>query len=155
GYSGSAVLPTAEILDVSANTWSFTTNKLTTGRSGHAAARQSDGKVLVAGGSDGSSPLKSAEVYDPASGLWGSEGTMSVARENPTATLLLSGKILVTGGTGTTGNLPSAEIYDPIAKTWTSAGTMSASRSFHTATRLLSGQVLVVGGFNGQVLPPT
>ena len=58
-----------------------------------------NGKVLVAGGYNGSGHLlSSAELYDPASGTWSATGSLNTAREFHTATLLPNGKVLVAGG---------------------------------------------------------
>ena len=46
----------------------------------HTATLLPSGKVLVAGGYDGSGVLSSAELYDPASGTWTATGSMSTAR---------------------------------------------------------------------------
>ena len=55
----------------------------------HTATLLPDGQVLVAGGT-GSSELATAstEVYDPTTGGWSSGDSMSVPREDHTATLL-------------------------------------------------------------------
>ncbi|KFE70566.1 High-affinity leucine-specific transport system, periplasmic binding protein LivK [Hyalangium minutum] len=104
------------------------------------------GKVLVTGGYGPNGSLASAEVYDPATGIWSSTGSMAMAREAPTATLLASGQVLVTGGEDSEGPLASAELYDPATGTWNSTGSMATVRVAHTATLLASGKVLVTGG---------
>jgi hypothetical protein len=80
--------------------------------------------------------------------LWRVTGSMVVARELPTATLLGSGQVLVVGGRGDTNanRLASAELYDPASGVWSAAGSMIEARQYHTATLLANGQVLVVGG---------
>ena len=81
-------------------------------RSFHTATLLPNGKVLVAGGSQGGGGvLASAELYDPATGSWSATGSMHTARVNFTATLLPDGKVLVSGGQ--IGPLASAELYDP------------------------------------------
>jgi len=57
-----------------------------------------NGKVLVAGGYNGSTLVSSAELYDPASGTWTATGSLNTARGRHTATLLPNGKVLVAGG---------------------------------------------------------
>ncbi len=37
-------------------------------------------------------------LYDPASGMWSSTGSLSTTREYPVATLLANGKVPVAGG---------------------------------------------------------
>jgi N-acetylneuraminic acid mutarotase len=113
------------------------------------ATRLLSGKVLVAGGSNGSA-LSSAELYDPATNTWSSAGSMAAARYAHTATLLPAGKVLVAGGTvSSTGYLSSAELYDPNTNSWSPAPSMASARELHTATLLSSGKVLVTGGYTG------
>lgn len=65
----------------------------------HTATLLPSGKVLVAGGfSLHVGTLRSAELYDPATGTWTATGDMTTVRAAPTATLLPSGKVLVAGG---------------------------------------------------------
>ena len=97
-------------------TWSgagFMTDK----RDGHTATLLPDGKVLVAGGLDGSL-VETSELYDPHTNTWISRaymtwtsyGPMVGKRRGHTATLLPGGKVLVAGGIG---YLASAELYTP------------------------------------------
>ena len=73
-----------------------------------------NGKVLVAGGGFGSNSLtNSAELYDPATGIWLNTGVFVVARYNHTATLLSNGKVLIVGGyAGGTSSLSNSDLYD-------------------------------------------
>jgi hypothetical protein len=80
-------------------------------------------------------------------GTWITTGSLNIARNYPTATLLPNGKVLVAGGDN--GNsLASAELYDPASGTWTATGSLATGRSGHTASLLPDGEVLVAGGFN-------
>jgi N-acetylneuraminic acid mutarotase len=112
-----------------------------------AQAALANGKVLIAGGSDGVNILSSAELFNPATSKWTLTGSMAAAREEATVVVLSNGKVLIAGGVGT-GNvvLATAELYDPVKGTWSAAGTLSTARAGHTATLLKSGEVLVAGG---------
>src|SRR5262249_42574182 len=63
------------------------TGSLATARNNHTATLLPSGKVLVAGGFENGS-LASAEVYDPATGVWAATGSLVTARYFHTATLL-------------------------------------------------------------------
>jgi Putative Ig domain/Galactose oxidase, central domain len=74
-------------------------------------------------------------------------GSLSVARDNLTATLLNNGNVLVAGGQNTSES-NAADIYNPAAGTFTAASPLQAARYQHTATLLNDGTVLIVGGRN-------
>src|SRR5579862_3763582 len=106
-----------------------------------------NGKILVAGGADASfNTFASAELFDPATGIWTATGSMNTPRYSHTATLLQNGKVLVSGGQNSSGTTNSAELYDPVSGTWSYTGSLSSNRVEHTATLLPDGQVLVCGG---------
>jgi hypothetical protein len=87
------------------------TGSLAAARYDHTATLLPNGKVLVAGGDDGSGLVfASAELYDPASGTWTGTGSLGAARYEHTATLLPNGKVLVAGGVGTGSPSASAEL---------------------------------------------
>ncbi len=110
---GGAVSATAELYDPTAGTFTTTGSLLIARASWHVAALLSSGKVLIAGGLGIGTPaalLSEAELFDPATGLFTSTGSLTTGREAPTATVLGSGKTLVVGGAGA-GYLSSAELY--------------------------------------------
>lgn len=90
-------------------------------------------------------PGSDAQVTAPAPGSFTATGSMTVARDDFTATLLGNGKVLLAGGMGV-GILASAELYDPLAGTFSATGSMAAARTGHTATLLPDGRVLIAGG---------
>ena len=127
--------------DVYDGVWAVA-NHMSLARSAHAAVLLPGGRVLMAGGSNGSY-ISSAELYDPNTNAWSSAGSMSSARTYHSATLLSGGKVLVVGGAG---GGSSSELYDPDANSWSGTGSMASARYYHTATMLPSGKVLVAGG---------
>src|SRR6478672_4060547 len=121
----------------------------TTARSYHTATLLANGNVLVAGGTDGTNSLTSAELYNGVNSTWTTTGSLVVARKAHTATSLPDGSVLVVGGTDGTNPLASAELYDPASGIWSATGSLRTARYYHTATLLPNGRVLVVGGTDG------
>jgi N-acetylneuraminic acid mutarotase len=112
-----------------------------------ASTALNNGGMLVAGGSNGTTVLSSAEVYSPATGHWTPTGSMAAARYYAPAVLLPNGNVLVAGGLGSAGKaLASAELYNSATGKWSSAKTLAVGRFGHTATLLRNGKVLVTGG---------
>src|SRR5688572_20673241 len=92
------------------------TGSLDMPRAYHTATLLRDGKVMVAGGGTYSIPFfSSAELYDPATGLWTTTASLHISRNSHTATLLPDGTVLVAGGYNSSGipfYLSSSEIYE-------------------------------------------
>src|SRR5439155_10531095 len=92
-------------------TWS-STGSMSVGRSSGSFSLLNDGKVLAAGGYDGTSHLSSAEFWDPGTDTWSATAPLADARASHTATVLGNGKVLVAVGADDAGCcLSSAEQY--------------------------------------------
>ena len=84
-----------------------------------------------------------------ATGPWVLTGSMSVARQGHTATVLPNGTVLAAGGwdgVNFNSHHASADLYDPSTGTWVPTGAMRVPRTGHTATLLANGKVLVAAG---------
>jgi WD40 repeat protein len=101
--------------------------------------------VLVLGALTG---LFAVPTLAAGSGTWQLTGSLHVAREDATATLLADGQVLVAGGQNGTIFIASAELYNPSTGKWSTTGSLHTPRIEHTATLLPNGQVLVAGGLD-------
>src|SRR5262245_37913268 len=70
-------LGTRELALVNSGTWTTSANSMPVQRTSHGSALMCSGRVLVAGGTDGNSYHASADVLDPATGLFTPTGNMS------------------------------------------------------------------------------
>ncbi|WP_158502321.1 kelch repeat-containing protein [Vitiosangium sp. GDMCC 1.1324] len=153
--AGGPVTITATLGDVSGTAQLSVTGwtsagSMSTSRDSHTATRLDSGRVLIAGGRNGTTTLRSVELYDPATNSWSPVGAMSNGRFAHAALFIPEhGSVLVTGGYNGTTPLRRAEVYDPASDAWYYAGDMAMGRYHHTITRLPSGNVLVIGGTDG------
>jgi len=127
--------------------------KMVVARHSHSATLLGTGaKVLIVGGcptSARSGPVKTAEIYDLATGKSVATGSMATARFDHQATLLDTGKVLITGGVSTYSPLTvvtTCEIWDPATGLFTPAPSMAVPRALGQTVKLLSGKVIVAGG---------
>lgn len=166
GSNEDGAIGTAELYDPVSGTFSPTAGDLVQPLEGHSLALLDDGKVLVVGGSDGGAtgfPIyyADAELFDPATGLFTSTGSLEFPREFTTASRLLDGRVLIAGGLHTDGSGPgygvvaAAEIYDPDSGLFTSAGDMIVPLDEPAAVVLHDQRVLLVGGFDFEKDLPT
>jgi hypothetical protein len=144
-------LKSAEIYDPVEGTFEDT-GELNEARAEHSASLLPDGRVLIAGGTDGNAVLATAEIYDPETGAFTYTNRMGIARKEHTATVMSNGRILLAGGYSG-GYLSNAEIFDPSVGAFSAvASSMSAPRLGHAATVLSDGRVLITGGLNSDLL---
>ena len=68
--------------------------------------------VLVAGGYRNGIYLERAELFNPTTGNFTCTGSLNIARNGHTATLLNNGTLLVVGGYNSSGSIASAELYN-------------------------------------------
>lgn len=156
----------SEIFDPATKQW-IVGPYLSTPRYRHDITALADGRVLLAGGSQGNGAYKNVAVFDlarkAASGLWGlysNSSDNSTNRQWHTATLLPDGGVLIAGG-GFSSSLSTATVIfygsgSPIFYgSGSPAGQLAIARRYHTATALIDGRVLVVGGeqLDGTALP--
>lgn len=162
-YTTTACASAPVVYAPASDQWIPTGSLVTPTRCDHTATLLANGKVLIAGGDDGSgTPLASTEIYDPTANTWSPGPSLLVPRLDASATLLPNGKILITGGLvlcppticpppapGTVNTMPTptSELVDPVANMSTMTASLNQARLSHTATLAPNGVVLVVGGW--------
>lgn len=106
--------------------WSKTGN-MNSARTEHTASVLSNGKILVAGGCNGT-VINSVEFYDASTHSWVFTQSMKQARSYHTASTLTDGKVLVTGGTG------------PLSKENRAATCLLSSKALHMIDQMTQGR---------------
>ena len=159
GYDGGATLttPNAELFDPTAGTWTAADPIPGKGRFGATATPLADGRVLVAGGDDGSlnsnAALANAAIFSSDTG-WTAVDSMNRVRFDAAAVQLADGRILVAGGSTSSGSaLSESEVFDPATGHWTISGYMLWARYGLTMTLLPDGRVLAAGGYSSSSEP--
>jgi hypothetical protein len=118
-FDGGAPDNEAEVYTTSTGAFSQVGRTTDSWRGGTPATLLPDGTVLLTGGDFSDDFLSigilaSAELYNPAAGLFSPAGYMTTARVAHTATLLPDGTVLITGGISSSDTaVVSAEIYKP------------------------------------------
>jgi hypothetical protein len=134
--------------------WDTISSQLSSRRVFHTATNLPDGRILIAGGSNGPNVLRTAEllsVFSSSQSIAPTNAPMHDVRDLHTATLLPNGRVLIAGGFTTnansTGSTSTSEIFYPDTGIFLRSGVMTSSRSNHGAALLPDGNVLVAGGF--------
>ena len=124
------------------------TGSLSTVREFPGAASLPGGKVLVAGGYDGTNTLQSTEIFNPVTGSFSPGPLMGKPRYSPAMATLADGRVLLAGG-GVEPNVTTAEIFNPATGTFSATpGLMLEPRYDAGAARMPDGRVLIAGGFH-------
>ena len=140
----------AEIFDPVTQVSEFT-GSMVDSRSDFSAAALDETRVLVTGGyvllGDGKSPLRTAEIFDSATGTWTDTGFMRTPRYGHQMVALGSGLLVVIGGfSDDLTPLKSAEIYDPDQGAFREAAPMQDARGYFGAAALTDGRILASHG---------
>ncbi|MFA4987007.1 MAG: CFI-box-CTERM domain-containing protein [Candidatus Brocadiia bacterium] len=115
-------------------------------RTMHSAIALPDGRILIAGGFNGTNDLSSCELYDPMLDKWTIAAYLGTARSSFTMTMLYTGYVLTIGGSNNGNAIAGCEIYDVNADSWTATLPLASARYSHAAMRMLDGRILVAGG---------
>ena len=147
--------PTAETYDPSTQRFTSAGRMISQRAYGSTAALLPNGKVLIAGGSSAQCGtacyLRTAEIFDPASGKFTPTGDMGQGRAVIVSAVLPNGDVLVVGGSEPPDSAPfaTAELYHPDSGKFSPTGSMQASRDVLAAVMLRNGRVLVIGKISG------
>ena len=156
-----AVLPTPMVLIDTPTP--LPVNNMSFARGTHTTTLLQDGRLLIAGGDDGSGRLDAitdtTELYDPATGRWEPAGIMGRQRTQHAALLLNDGRALLVGGAGVIqAKIDEQQIDQPLIETdvfdlstgsWSFVGEISTPRDSVAAALLSNGSVLIAGGDDG------
>ena len=159
---GQAALPTPMVLIDTPTP--LPVNSMSFARGTHTSTLLRDGRLLIAGGDDGSGRLEaitdSVELYDPSTGRWEPAEIMGRQRTQHAALMLDDGRVLLVGGAGVLQAkideqrleqpLVETDVFDPSSQAWSFTGEISTPRDHVAATLLSNGSVLVAGGNDGK-----
>lgn len=153
GFNAGIPIDSAEIYNPATGQWSLT-GSMNYSRILHGAALLQNGTVLVAGGASGGrfdlEPSFTAEIYDPALGVWTQTGNTQCAHGSSggfNLTALFDGTVLLPGVDSRTDcDFKSAEIFTPGSSgggNWALTGAMKMSAIESKAVLLDDGTVLL------------
>ena len=127
-------------------------------RAHHTATVLSDGRILIAGGSQGSRLLPECEVYDPERGQFHATAPLNFPRTGHTAVTVAGGRIVLAGGFDGKSLLDTIEVFvpgprfasDPADASWRIVPVpLGFPRAYHAAVALPGispSALMLVGG---------
>jgi hypothetical protein len=148
----------AELFDPTTGTFARTGETTVARGASHTATLLPDGRVLITGGlvhdeavrPTAPSLTATAEVYDPATGIFSAVGSLAEPRFGHAAALLADGTVLIAGGAhelpaqGAPEIAADAEIFDPASGAFRPTGDLVRPRLL-PATAVVDGRVLILG----------
>ena len=148
-------LKTAEIFDPKSNSFSPIGATIPTGVYWPQVASLPDGRVLVAGGYDGSNDIATAEVFNPSAGTFSPVGSLLTARDSAATAQLPDGRVLIAGGFSTTSGdevLSSSEIFNPQTNTFSPGPALPEAKYGAPGVVISNGRILIPGGYSNDYL---
>jgi len=109
--------------------------RMSVARANFTATALDDGRVLLAGGTDGTHELASAEVYDPATGGIAPAGPLAFPQNHIAVRPAQTSRVLIAGGTAGGRQVTSAELFTPAENAFEPASEVDDRDS---ATRAIS-----------------
>lgn len=139
-YPNITYLKSCEVYDPINNIWTET-DSIKLPQSGNSLVMLADGNIFISGGYYQN---KYCQLFLTSLMTWSFLGSMSVGRDNHTATVLSNGKILIVGGP----NVKNCEVFDPYLKTFSTTDSLPYDLFGHSAILLDNGKILVSGGYS-------
>jgi hypothetical protein len=114
------------------------------GREGHRAVLLTNGKVLIAGGSN--DPDLYAELYNPATKTFEKAGASPLQLSGSTVIQLRDGRVFISGGVQGKETVQYSMIYDPATNRFTRQADLGIVKHKAGAALLPDGRVIIIGG---------
>jgi N-acetylneuraminic acid mutarotase len=137
-----------EMFDTNTNNKWVVLTKMPGGARQGMTAASVDGKIYIIGGKQGSTILKTVEVYNTNTNTWEENKVdMPTARQGAVCAVV-DGKIYVIGGSSSSKYFKTVEVYDPATNTWATKKSMAIARDT-AGVAVIDNKIYVVGGYKG------